>query len=178
MKLSRAINHRSAHRGESTTYLTLQITLGANLQARCGRILASAALVVPLLLPSAHVRAQAIDAIQPAHRTTPHHKRPSLDDQVEVLARYLDLNDNQRSSLKNILWQRQQEILQMRLAPSTAKSSTNDRFRAIEDRTVERIRATLNEEQRKKYDPIGVRRLTPSSQQSSVEDWLKATGPR
>jgi hypothetical protein len=156
MKLSRVINHRSARHG----------------------ILARVALVVLLLLPSACVRAQATDPVQPAHRTATHYKRPSLDDQVEVLAKYLDLDDDQRSSLKNILLQRQQEIQQMRLAASTAKSSPNDRFRAIEDRTVERIRATLNEEQRKKYEPIGVRRLTPSSQQPNVEDWLKATGPR
>ena len=156
MKLSRVINHRSAQHG----------------------ILARVALVVALLLPSAWVSAQANDAAQTAHRTTPHYKRPSLDDQVEALAKYLDLNDGQRSLLKNILFQRQQEILQMRLASSTAKTSPNDRFRAIEDKTVERIRATLNEEQRKKYDPIGERRLPPASQQTSVEEWLKATGPR
>jgi hypothetical protein len=156
MKLSRVITHGSAQR----------------------EIPMRVALVALLLLPSECVGAQATGAVHPAHRAAPHYKRASLDDQVEALAQYLHLNDDQRSSLKNILLQRQQEILQMRLAPSTVKSSPNDRFRAIEDKTVERIRATLNEEQRKKYDPIGERRLTPASQQSSVEDWLKATGPR
>ena len=74
--------------------------------------------------------------------------------------------------------QRQKEILQMRHAAVSSGSSPSDRFRAIEDETAERIRAALNEEQRKKYDPTGMRRSTPTQQQSSVADWLKNTGPQ
>jgi hypothetical protein len=144
----------------------------------CGRTFVSLGLLSLMGLSSPSIPAQTTDVAQPAHRTTSHYKRPSLDEQVEVLAVYLDLDANQRATLKKILLQRQQEILQMRLAPSDARSSPSDRFRAIEDKTVERIRAALNDQQRQKYDPIGVRRLTPATQQSSVEGWLKATSPR
>ena len=51
-------------------------------------------------------------------------------------------------------------------------------FRALQDNTVERIRAVLNEEQKKKYDPLAVRRVQPAPDQRSVEDWLKATTPQ
>jgi hypothetical protein len=42
---------------------------------------------------------------------------------------------------------------------------------------VEQIRAVLNDEQKKKYDPLAVRRLQPAPEQRSVEDWLEATTP-
>ena len=48
----------------------------------------------------------------------------------------------------------------------------------IEDKTVERIRALLTDEQLKKYDPIGARSTIPAQQQQSVEDLLKASKPR
>jgi hypothetical protein len=35
----------------------------------------------------------------------------------------------------------------------------------------------LNDEQKKKYDPLAVRRLQPAPEQRSVEDWLEATTP-
>jgi hypothetical protein len=178
MKISLLRNSHSRQSRATRTFLMLSITFAAKLRIDCARMLVSLALASPMLLPGASVPPQTTDAIQPAHRMTSHYKRPSLDGQVDVLVRYLDLNQDQRSSLKNILLQRQQEILRMRLAPSSDRNSPSDRFRAIEDRTVERIRATLNEEQRKKYDPIGVRRSAPAAQQSNVEDWMKTAGPR
>ena len=167
----------SARRDTSRTLLPM--SCAAKLSICCGRAFICMALLSPMLLPSAPVPVQTTnaDAVQPTPRMTPRYKRPSLEGQVEVLARYLDLNEDQRSTLRNILMQRQKEILQMRLTPTSA-GSPSDRFRAIEDQTAERIRAALNEEQRKKYDPIGARSLTPAPPQSSVEDWLKTTGPR
>jgi len=40
------------------------------------------------------------------------------------------------------------------------------------------IRAVLNDEQKKKYDPLAVRDRTPAPDQKSVEDWLKETTPK
>jgi hypothetical protein len=36
----------------------------------------------------------------------------------------------------------------------------------------------LNDEQKKKYDPLAVRRVAPAPDQKSVEDWLKVTNPQ
>ena len=102
---------------------------------------------------------------------------PTIDDRVRVLARSLDLNEAQRVAVKKILEQRQQETLRIRQDSSISGGARIERFRALQDNTVERIRAVLNEEQKKKYDPLAVRRTQPAPQQRSVEDWLKVTTP-
>jgi hypothetical protein len=102
---------------------------------------------------------------------------PTIDDRVRVLARSLDLNEAQRVAVKKILEQRQQETLRIRQDTSISGGARIERFRALQDNTVERIRAVLNEEQKKKYDPLAVRRTQPAPQQRSVEDWLKVTTP-
>jgi Spy/CpxP family protein refolding chaperone len=103
------------------------------------------------------------------------HKRSILDEQVSRFAKNLDLTEAQKSAVKKVLAQQQQEILRIRRDPSLVGRAGIDRVRALQQTTVERIRAILNEEQKKKYDPLAPRRLPQSPQQPSVEDWLKAT---
>jgi hypothetical protein len=100
-----------------------------------------------------------------------------MDDRVKVLAKNLDLNEAQQSAVKKILEQRQQEAVRIRLTPSINPEARLERFRALQDNTVLRIRAILNDEQKKKYDPLAVRRLPSAGQQANVEDWLKVTTP-
>jgi hypothetical protein len=98
--------------------------------------------------------------------------KPSLDERVSRFARSLDLNEAQKTAVKKILEQQQQEILRIRLDPSNTGTAGIDRVRALQESTVERIRAVLNEEQKKKYNPFAVRSI-PQTPQPSVEDWLK-----
>jgi hypothetical protein len=65
-----------------------------------------------------------------------------------------------------------------RLDPSISGSARIERFRALQETTVERIRAILNEEQRRKYDPLASRRVQAAPPRRSVEDWLNATIPQ
>lgn len=129
------------------------------------RALLCLALVLPVLLLSAPAVAQR------GHR-------PTIDDRVKVLARSLELNEAQQAAVKKILEQRQQETLRVRQDASISGGARIERFRALQDHTVERIRAVLNEEQKKKYDPLAVRRVAPAPDQKSVEDWLKVTTPQ
>lgn len=135
------------------------------------------AFVLSLFSLTASISAQAAGTSQPRQRLIRNHTRANPGDHVKGMAKYLELDQKQRMALQKILEQRQQEVLQMRFAPLPAGSIQIDRFRAIQDRTVERIRAVLNEEQRKKYDLLTVRRLTPP-QTVNVEDWLKAASTR
>lgn len=112
---------------------------------------------------------------QPAH---PAHKRASLDDRVKAFATALGLNDAQEAAVKKILEQRQQETLRLRQDTSIPGSVRIERLRALQDQTVQRIRLVLNDEQKKKYDPLAVRQTGPASGQKSVEDWLKVTTPQ
>jgi hypothetical protein len=153
-------------------------TSAAKLRSCCGRAFLSLALVSPILLSGAPVVAQVAGAASPARQTHRGHRRPSIDERVKLLAKNLDLNEAQQSAVKNILEQRQRETLRIRRDPSISGSARIERFRALQENTVLRIRAVLNEEQKKKYDPLAPRRLQPAPQQRSVEDWLKATTPQ
>jgi len=113
----------------------------------------------------------------PSSAARPIRRRRTVDDQVKVFATALNLSETQQVAVKRILEQRQQETLRLRNDPSISGSDRIDRFRALQDKTVERIRAVLNDEQKKKYNPLAVRKVTPSPDQKSVEDWLKATSP-
>lgn len=150
----------------------------AKLRICSGIALLFLALVLPLLFSGALVVAQVADSTNSVRPTPRGRRRPNIDDRVKGLARNLDLNEAQQSAVKKILEQRQQETLRLRLDPSLSGDARLDRFRAIQDNTVLRIRAVLNEEQKKKYDPLAVRRLPSAPQQRSVEDWLKATTPK
>ncbi|HYL16947.1 MAG TPA: hypothetical protein VEV41_28195 [Terriglobales bacterium] len=90
----------------------------------------------------------------------------------------MGLNEAQQTAVKKILEQRQQETLRIRRDPSILGSARIEQIRALQEITVQRIRAVLNEEQRKKYDPLAPRRIQSAPQQWSVEDWLKATTPQ
>lgn len=124
--------------------------------------------------------AQTTDAspTPPPRATRPARRRATLDDRVKALAKALDLTDKQQVAVKNILEQRQQEVLRIRNDESIPGNQRIDRLRALQDQTVYRIRAVLNDEQKKKYDPLAVRRVGPSPDEKTVEDWLKATTPK
>lgn len=144
----------------------------------------SLALALPVLLPGAAALAQSppssqgTDNTRAARRPTHGYRGATLDDRVRTLARNLDLSEAQQSAVKKILEERQEETLRLRLDASLTGSARIDKFRALQEKTVERIRGVLNEEQKKKYDPLVVRKLPPAAEHRSVEDWLKATTPR
>jgi Spy/CpxP family protein refolding chaperone len=121
--------------------------------------------------PAAGQAPESASSPQPApHR----HRRVSLDDQVKGLAKNLDLTETQQSAVKSILEQRQQETL--RIMRNHSGTDQLSRFRMLQVRTVEQIRAVLNDEQKKKYNPLAPRPPQTSSR-PSVEDWMKATTP-
>ena len=115
---------------------------------------------------------------QGSQTRTPHamHRRPAIDDRVKALAASLNLTEEQQASVKNILMQRQAEILRLRNSPMAGDERIG-RLRLLQDQTVEKIRSVLNDEQKTKYDPLAVRKVPPSSDQKTLEDWLKATSP-
>jgi len=100
-----------------------------------------------------------------------------MDDRIAILSKNLDLTEVQRSSLKKILEQRQQATLRIRNSEAPGNVRIGQ-FRALQERTVEQIRAILTDEQKKKYDPMMVRKVPAAdTPQRSVDDWIKATTP-
>ena len=136
------------------------------------------ALLLPTLMPGKPVGAQATSVAPPPRQSYRIHQRATIDDRVKAFARTLDLNQAQQAEVKTILQQRQQETLRIRMDSSISGATRIERFRALQDQTVERIRAVLNDDQKKKYNPLAVREIKPAPDQKSVEDWLKETTPK
>ena len=141
----------------------------------------STALAMSLPLMVAPVLcAQQPDAPRPPARSPAHHssKRVTLEDRVKVFARNLDLDQAQQDAVLKILQARRDESLRIRRDSAISGSARIEQFRALQDKTVVQIRAVLNEEQKKKYDPLAARRLEPAAGQKTVEDWLELTAPK
>ncbi len=132
------------------------------------------ALCLPSLLSSVPAVSQNSEPAHPAQRPPHHHSRVTVDAQAKGLAKNLDLNEEQQAAVKKILERRQQESVH--IMRSSSGPDAIDRFRALQVGTVEQIRAVLNDEQKKKYNPLAPR-PPQASDQPSVQDWIKATTP-
>lgn len=127
--------------------------------------------------PAAAASESAPARVAPRRTTATRYKRQSMDDRIAVMSKNLALTEDQRTAVKRILLWRQQKMLSIRNsdAPGAARIG---QVRTLQDQTVERIRAVLTDEQKKKYDPLAVRDApTPDTPQRSLEDWIKATTP-
>lgn len=143
-----------------------------------GKILMLVALGLPAWVPLAGVQAngQTSGSVDTKPQTqTPFRRRSiSIDDQVKRFAESLDLSETQQSEVKKILQLHQVETRRIRFDESLSGAERISRLRVLQDSTVAWIRAVLNDEQKKKYDPLAVRQAQKSSPQPSVEDWMKA----
>jgi len=151
------------------------------LRARNGlsKTLLWVALVLPAwILPGVLAVAQtsAKSEAPPQARTV--FKRVTIDDQVKRFAQTLNLSETQQSQVKKILEFRQVQTRRIREDGSISGADRISQFRGLQDSTVGRIRAILNDEQQKKYDPLMVRQTQQTSPQPSVEDWLKAAAKK
>lgn len=150
---------------------TVRRTSGTNIARHCFGVILLAA-------SGFHGLAQVPEAsaAQPQSKQRPARKS-NLDVSVSRLTKTLDLSPDQQSAVKNILEQRMQQTLQIRRDPSISGSARIDRFRMLQETTVQRIRAVLNDEQKKKYDPMAASH-NQKAPERSVEDWLKASAPK
>jgi hypothetical protein len=138
------------------------------------------AVSLPMMLASVCCAQQPEAASPPIPPQPPHHshRRVTLEDRVKVLARNLNLDQGQQDAVLKILQARTEESLRIRRDTSISGSARIDQFRALQDKTVLQIRAVLNEEQKKKYDPLAVRKREQAADQKTVEDWLELTTPK
>ena len=101
------------------------------------------------------------------------YRRRTLDDRVKELAKALDLNPTQQAGVKAVLEHQQLQARKIQFDPAVEGSERIGRFRALQDDTVLRIRALLNDEQKKKYDPLNHASPSPESSQKYVDQWMK-----
>ena len=99
--------------------------------------------------------------------------RHTIDDRVKELTKALDLNETQQSGVKTVLERQVVQIRRIQFDPGLSGADRNGRFRALQQDTVLRIRALLDEEQKKKFDPLNHGTQNTSPSQSYVDQWMK-----
>lgn len=91
---------------------------------------------------------------QPSPRASSHPRAGgTLDHRLKVLSKALDLDADQRAELREILEDQRQAVTKIWSNPALLSAERVPATRAVEERTAERIRAILNEEQKKRYNP-------------------------
>lgn len=134
--------------------------------------------VIALMLGSVVVAPTAAAGQTTANVTPPppqrsFYRRTTLDEQVKRFTKMVDLDESQQVGLKSVLERQQGQARQIRLDTSLSGVDRVSRLRDLQQDTVLKIRALLNEEQKKKYDPQNRQSQTNASD-SYVNDWLKA----
>jgi hypothetical protein len=108
-----------------------------------------------------------------------HRSRPGLEDRVRTFSHALDLDVRQQSELRKALVSQREEVRRIWGDASVPAANRISATRAISDKTEDRIRALLNDEQKNKYNPL---RQPPEaaadSAQPTVEDWMNAAKPK
>lgn len=124
----------------------------------------------------ATVKPPAPDADSPK----PSHHRPvkrltaaqRIDENVRRLTRGLDLDPSQQEQFRQILVDQHRHIMALRSSQSTAPVDAAGASLAIYDQTKARIRAMLNDEQRKKYS-VEVPRDELAPAQADLQHWMQ-----
>jgi len=140
------------------------------------------AYLVLVLAVTNHVLAYANTGVQdsaievPTHQVQKQPVRGSLDDRVRALSRALDLDETQQSTLKKVLEGQREQVMKVWSDSSVPAAYRISATQAISDRTADHIRALLNEEQKKKYNPPKQsHQEATGTNKLSVEQWMDAT---
>jgi Spy/CpxP family protein refolding chaperone len=103
-----------------------------------------------------------------------HHQSP-LEQRITLLSAELSLDAQQQAQVRRILEDQREQVRRVWNDSSLAAADRVSATRVIGDRTADRIRAILTEEQKAKYHqarkPRGAEENSPSP---SVEEWMKA----
>jgi hypothetical protein len=115
-----------------------------------------------------------------AQRQAPrHHNRPSLEERAETLSQALGLDATQQSELRKVLEGQREQVRRIWSDASVPAAYRVSATQAISDKTADQIRALLNDEQKKKYNPPRPpHEAAESSAKPSVETWLYPAKPK
>ncbi len=116
------------------------------------------------------------------HNPTPPHpagrSQPGLEERVQLLAKELDLDARQQTSVKAILAAQRAEMLKAWSDPTVPAAMRVGTTQAISERTSERIRAVLTDSQRDKYHKLRPHETPVGAPGGDVEKWMPAAQSR
>jgi len=97
----------------------------------------------------------------------------SLEDRVRSLSKALDLDASQEAELRKVLLTQREETLQAWADESTPPAVRVKATELIGQRTADRIRSLLTEQQRRKYNPARAEhQAEPGAARPSLEAWM------
>jgi protein CpxP len=123
-------------------------------------------------------------ADEPATGTVPQtsaplHRASALEQRVALLSAELGLDAQQQAEVRRILEDQRQQVAKVWSDTAVPAAYRVNATRSISERTGDRIRALLTEEQKAKYNqPRKPREAAEHSDAPSVEDWMKATNSK
>lgn len=88
-----------------------------------------------------------------ARAAYPRSQKITVDERLQRLTESLSLSTEQQTQVRLILERRQAEVERLRLDATPSAVERVHMYRAVDERTVERIKNVLSEEQRQKYSP-------------------------
>jgi hypothetical protein len=161
-----------------------RIALMALTQAFCAACRADAGTAAPAAseaasvapAPEATVRPEAPNADSPkakVHRPPTHRTADQgIDESVRSMTRSLELDSAQQAKLRQILLDQRRQAVKLRSDNSELGADRVGATRALVDQTKAKIRAMLNDEQRKKYS-VDVPRDQTAPAQADLQHWMQ-----
>jgi len=135
--------------------------------------LAAAGCAYALVMLSGNVAAEPAAGAQP--EAAPRRHESALEQRVTLLAAELSLDAQQQADVRRILEDQREQVMRVWNDSSLAAANRVSATRTIGDRTADRIRAILTEEQKAKYHQARKPREPGENPSSpSVEAWMKA----
>jgi hypothetical protein len=109
-------------------------------------------------------------------------KRPrslALDRRIELLTKELDLSEAQQTEVRKLLQSQRDQVARLWDDTSVPPPYRVSATQAISEQTADRIRALLDDNQRKRYNSPKPSHLPPAdSSQRTVEDWMQAVSAK
>lgn len=92
--------------------------------------------------------------------------RPSIDDQVRILSDQLNLTTDQQAKVKNVLEDQHSQAMTVFQDNSLAREDKIQKIHALRDATIAKVRTSLNDDQKKKFDQMVQQQPGQSQQQA------------
>jgi Spy/CpxP family protein refolding chaperone len=140
-----------------------------------------ATLVASVLVALASVNAGAAEPAREGDSLSGHVHRArahaGLDDRVQLLSKALELDAGQQAALKKVLEAQREQVSRLWANESLPAAYRVSATQAIGEKTADQIRALLNDEQKKRFNPPKPPHEAAASSSLSVEDWMSKTRP-
>jgi len=141
------------------------------------RWLARAACAYAAIMLQSYAAESVAAGAQP--EAAPTHHESALEQRVTLLAAELSLDAQQQAQVRRILEDQREQVMRVWNDSSLPAANRVSATRVIGDRTADRIRAILTEEQKAKYyQAPKPRDAGENSASPSVEEWMKAAAAK